>query len=176
LLNRPHIELHAGHWSDLRTVMWMISMGSAHGHFNPVLRAHRVRLGLAMQLLGVMALGRLFSPARGWCAASVQVLRSERLPIGFVLLTWLSDPPTGPAMAQISLFKVLPDFQSRGLGTYLLKAVLAQLPPTCNVQAECLPASRGMQRLLQRQGFRPSARAAGGWQRTADSADATLKG
>lgn len=151
------IKLVPGYWSDLLKLLKWIHAGSAHGHFSPQLRAHRVRFGIALQLLMVMVLGRLYSPQRGWQDASVHVLYAGRLRLGFTLLTWLSTRPSGQHVAQITLFKVAPGAQSRGLGTCMLRAVLAKLPRRCIVQADCLPASNGMQRLLRTHGFKVTA-------------------
>lgn len=148
------IKLAPGYWSDILNVLTWIKAGSTHGHFSPRMQAHRVRLGIALQLLMVMAVGRLYSPQRVWLEASVQVLYAGQLRLGFTLLTWLPVLPSGQQVAQITLFKVAPGVQSRGLGTCMLRAVLAKVPRRCIVQADCLPASTRMQRLLSRQGFK----------------------
>ena len=161
-------QLRPAGWSDLFTIMRLMAEGSANGHFSPRLREPRVRLGLALQLAGVVALGRLYSPQRARCAASLQVLRAGRRCLGFSLLVWLPDPVSPSGRVQITLFNVAGQAQASGLGTRMLRGVLAQLPAGCAVQADCLPASQAMQRLLRRQGFRqvPSeAAAAVRWQR-----------
>ncbi len=153
-----NIRLVPAYWSDLLQVLTWIKAASAKGHFSPRLLGHRVRLGIALQLLMVMALGRLYSPHTGWHDASVQVLYAGRLRLGFTLLTWLPARPSGQQVAQITLFKVASGAQSRGLGTCMLRAVLAKLARPCSVQVDCLPVSKGMQRLLRAQGFKLAGR------------------
>lgn len=148
------VELRAGHWTDILAIARMIVEGSQGGHFDPKMLSPRVLLGASLQLLLVMAVGRLMGPGGQCQPAWVYVLRSKRRCLGFALLTGLPAQPPREPRTQISLFKVASSAQSHGLGTRMLSLLMAAMPQGSTVEAECLPSSKAMQRLLTRQGFR----------------------
>jgi RimJ/RimL family protein N-acetyltransferase len=135
--------------SDVAPVFNLIQHGSAQGNFSDLYCQPAYMAGLGIQLFTLL-FGCIRLPDRRWYRARARVLRVDGTFGGFIIFRH-----DAPAMhsTEIYMCAVTPAHREKGLGTWMLKTALSDIPAGHRVYAQCLPRSDHMKALLRKLGF-----------------------
>jgi len=135
---------------DIAPIFNLIQVGSRSGHFSNLYTQPRYMAGLGIQLFSLWANETIELPDSSSHHANMKVLRADSDFAGFTILL---HEARRPAETEIYMCGVVNDFRGRGLGEWMLRAALLELPVGQTVFADCLPASLQMKSLLPKIGF-----------------------
>lgn len=136
--------------SDIAPVFNLIQTGSRHGHFSNLYTQPRYMAGLGIQLFSMWSGGRIRLPDGRWHPVRMKVLRVGGDFAGFVILR---RDACSPHELEIYMCGVGEEFKGRGLGEWMLRTAVSEVPGGCVVYADCLPGSIQMKSLLRKLAF-----------------------
>lgn len=145
-----HTRFETYRIKDVAPIFNLIIEMSREGVITPLYLHPTYMAGLGLQLFSILFLGRFYIHGHGWFRSAVLPIYLDEHMIGFLMtrLSVLSNQD------EIYLFAIDPDFRGGGHGEAALRAFVAQRPITSSISADCLPATKGMLRLLAKVGFR----------------------
>ena len=150
ILESNHPVLAESKLSDIAPIFNLIQAGSLNGNFSNLYAQPRYMAGLGIQLFSLWMGGKIRLPDGIWYRASMQVLRVGRNFAGFVILRHEVEQPD---VVEIYMCGIANEFRGKGLGEWMIRAALSEVPSNCKLIAECLPNSVQMQALLMKLGF-----------------------
>ena len=136
--------------SDMAPIFNLIQLGSRHGHFSNLYTRPRYMAGLGIQLFSLWKSSSIRLPDGIWHQATLKVLRIGNDFAGFVILRWEARQPNE---VEIYMCGVENDFRGKGLGEWMLRTALHEVPNGHSLFADCLPKSIRMKSLLNKLGF-----------------------
>jgi len=139
--------------SDIAPIFNLIQSGSRHGHFSNLYTRPRYMAGLGIQLFSLWKSSEIKLPDRTEHRADMKVLRVGGDFAGFIVLRHEAHRP---AESEIYMCALENDFRGRGLGEWMLREALSDVPIGHVVVVSCLPASIQMKSLLLKLRFRES--------------------
>ena len=135
--------------ADVAPVFNLIQQGSRQGHFCSLYSQPPYMAGLGIQLFTLL-FGRIRLPDQRWYRARVRVLRVRGKFAGFIVIR--HDAPAMPG-TEIYMCAIAAEYRGKGLGEWMLRAALSDIPGGHRVYAHCLPGSIRMKALLRKLGF-----------------------
>lgn len=136
--------------ADIAPIFNLIQAGSLNGHFSNLYSQPRYMAGLGIQLFSMWTSKRIRLPDGRWHQARIKVLKVGGEFAGFVILR---QETGSPHELEIYMCGVDEQFKGKGLGEWMLRAVLAEVPDGYSLFADCLPNSAQMKSLLRKLGF-----------------------
>ncbi|TRZ69607.1 MAG: GNAT family N-acetyltransferase [Rhodocyclaceae bacterium] len=138
---------------DIAPIFNLIQAGSLDGHFSNLYTQPRYMAGLGMQLFSLWKNARIQLPDGTCHQASMRVLRVGDDFAGFIIIRHEANQPDE---VEIYMCGLVDGFRAKGLGEWMLRAALSEIPRDYTVSAECLPSSFQMKSLLRKLGFKQS--------------------
>lgn len=140
--------------SDIAPVFNLIQDGSLNGHFSNLYTQPRYMAGLGIQLFWLWKYSKIKLPDGSCHHANMKVLRIGREFAGFTILRHEGKRPNEIEIYMCSLQN---DSRGKGLGEWMLRAALSDIPTGYMAFADCLPDSAQMKSLLGKLGFTEAA-------------------
>lgn len=136
--------------SDIAPIFNLIQVGSANGHFSNLYAQPRYMAGLGIQLFSLWRNNRIKLPDGSWHQASMKVLKVDRDFAGFTILRHQAKQADE---IEIYMCGLETSIRGNGLGEWMMRAALSEVPSGYSLYAECLPSSVQMKSLLMKLGF-----------------------
>lgn len=136
--------------ADIAPIFNLIQEVSSLGSFSNLYLKPRYQTGLALQLFAVWLFGKIRLPSGHWFNADLHTVYEEGKLVGFLLLRQISPDSSNH---EIYMCAVIDSARGNGMGKRLIESAISNLPDNCIIEAECLPQSMQMKRLLRRLGF-----------------------
>jgi len=149
--NKLITTIHKANFYYITPIFNLIQNCSKSGYFNNIYLLPRYQAGLALQLFSILLLGKIRLPNGIWYKATLYVISHKSMFVGFALIRSLV--PSGSAQ-EIYMCAVKEKHRGNGFGKQLIQSILNNGENISIIEAECLPKSVHMKRLLCRLGFK----------------------